>query len=761
MSHSHNGALNAPTNTKQRLQRKKILAERIRSVKEALKDERRSIEEEKKKIRDIEKLIATLTQQVRAYVDSMSESPDITPSLSSQPRTPGLPAPTLEESPTQSVEPARKQSQIETAPKQSTEKKMTTVEKNGLKVAKKTMSQVIKIAESMGTAFDYAVEQLCEKIPGIAEYFLGLLGTVFYCLGKPAIALIREKCEKGCKYAIYAGLIFLGYYKGVWNSISGLLSLLAAPFTGAYKAIRGAIEAWQFVSGTINNATEAVAQTAEFVNETVFNKTKEWDETVRNGTYLNQTFHGFEQVLKTNPIKELRKLVNITTAATREMADGNMFTGPVNAAKCIYDGFEEQVVKPLANLFIMAAAELAKEAVLGLALIAAKTSNAALLPGRAVAGLIVATEKFVSNALVVFQKRVKRLPFIGSTQAREGRLKLPAVSTLRFGNTAVEKALVDISDMTLRIAHGNDNYLRIEDYNSNMYTPRYLGYNAEHMEVTLGQIDIQLEQLNDMSNIPGNADIFVGNQKPGGLLEWAKGWVSNRPTNRQILQESVGTLQETLLDYKEQNELYESLQSQWQAVLNADPTDGSIDALNDKMNVLRTIANGIQSVQNHPSVKAVVDSALRLKGSGPLACPNVESMNDGTKKLMFTVLGAMQTTISNLLNKYGKDEATIKAKLRQEKEVIDKEQERMRGDGWRLSMNDKPYQEPTGPKQGFNTLGWSGGSQARPGQLAIAAPVVADPHENLLQRPMRVDYVSAATNLVKVNCEVEECEEEK
>lgn len=128
---------------------------------------------------------------------------------------------------------------------------------------------------------------------------------------------------------------------------------------------------------------------------------------------------------------------------------------------------------------------------------------------------------------------------------------------------------------------------------------------------------------------------------------------------------------------------------------------------------------------------------------------------------MFTVLGAMQTTISNLLDKYGKDKATIKAKLRQEKEVIDKEQKRMREDGWRLSMNDKPYQEPTGPKQGLPTLGWSGGSQALPGQLAIAAPVVADPHTNLLQRPMRVDYASAATNLVKVKYEVEECEEDK
>lgn len=645
----------------------------------------------------------------------------------------------------------------ETASKQSTKKKMTSDEKRGLKVAKKMMNQVIQIANSMFTAFDYAVEQLCKKIPGIAEYFLGLLGTVFYCLGKPAIALIREKCEKGCKYAIYAGLIFLGYYKGVWNSISGLLSLLAVPFTGVSKAI----ETLQFVSGTINNGTEAFAQGAEFFNETLFNFTESVDETVRSNPYWNKTFHGFEQVLKTNPIKELRKIVNITTAAARELADGGIIMGPVNAAKCIYDGFEEQVVKPVAMLFIMSAAEAVKETIVGLALTAAQIRNAVRLPGRAVAGLIAATEKFISNALVVFQERVKLLPFIGSTQATEKQLKLPAVSTLRFGNTAVEKALVAISDMTLRIAHGNDNYLRIEHYNTNRYTPRYLGYNAEHMEDTLGRIDTQLGQLNAMSNIPGNAGIFVGNQKPGGAYEYLASFVSNRPTNVQLLQESLGSLQDTLLDYKEQNELYKSLQSQWQAVQNADPTDGSIDALNDKLNVLRTIANGIQSVQNHPSVKAVVNSALRLKGSGPWACPNVESMNDGTKKLMFTVLGAMQTTISNLLDKYGKDKATIKAKLRQEKEVIDKEQKRMREDGWRLSMNDKPYQEPTGPKQGLPTLGWSGGSQALPGQLAIAAPVVADPHTNLLQRPMRVDYASAATNLVKVKYEVEECEEDK
>jgi len=45
------------------------------------------------------------------------------------------------------------------------------------------------------------------------------------------------------------------------------------------------------------------------------------------------------------------------------------------------------------------------------------------------------------------------------------------------------------------------------------------------------------------------------------------------------------------------------------------------------------------------------------------------------------------------------------------------------------------------------------------GLLAIGTGVVAD--QNLLQRPMRVDYASAATNLVRVKYEVEECEEEK
>lgn len=45
------------------------------------------------------------------------------------------------------------------------------------------------------------------------------------------------------------------------------------------------------------------------------------------------------------------------------------------------------------------------------------------------------------------------------------------------------------------------------------------------------------------------------------------------------------------------------------------------------------------------------------------------------------------------------------------------------------------------------------------GLLAIGTGVVAD--QNLLQRPMRVDYTSAATNLIKVNYEAEECEEEK
>ena len=446
------------------------------------------------------------------------------------------------------------------------------------------------------------------------------------------------------------------------------------------------------------------------------------------------------------------------------MADGNMVTGPYRAAKCIYDGFEEQLVKPVAMLFVMGAAEAVKETTVYLAYVAASATkelqHAASLPGRTVAGLIAATEKFVSNALVVWSKRVKLLPFIGSTQATKGQLELPAVSTLRFGNTEVEKALVTITDMTLRIAHGNDNYLRIEHYNSNRYTPRYLGFNAEHMEDTLGRIDMQLQQLHDMSNIPGNADIFVGNQKPSGLLEWAKAWVSDRPTNLQRLQEDIGTLQETLLDYKEQNELYESLQSQWQSFQNADPTDGSIDALNKEMNVLRSLANRIQSIQNHPSVKAVVSSASQFKGSGPWACPNVNSMNVGTNSLLFAVLGTMQTTIGNLIDKYGKNKATIKGKLRQEKEAIDRKRLSMERDGWQLSLDNQGHRDVVPPNQNLPMLGWSGGSQPQPGQLAIAAPVVADPRANPLQRPLRKDYTIAAATPATMNYEVEECEEE-
>ena len=49
----------------------------------------------------------------------------------------------------------------------------------------------------------------------------------------------------------------------------------------------------------------------------------------------------------------------------------------------------------------------------------------------------------------------------------------------------------------------------------------------------------------------------------------------------------------------------------------------------------------------------------------------------------------------------------------------------------------------------------NGGSGGLP---AIGTRVVAD--QNPLQRPLRVDYASAATNLVKVNYKVEECEEE-
>ena len=54
-------------------------------------------------------------------------------------------------------------------------------------------------------------------------------------------------------------------------------------------------------------------------------------------------------------------------------------------------------------------------------------------------------------------------------------------------------------------------------------------------------------------------------------------------------------------------------------------------------------------------------------------------------------------------------------------------------------------------------LGGSGQSVLKP----IGTFVVADPHTTPLQRPMRVDYASAATNLVRVKYEAEECEEEE
>ena len=54
-------------------------------------------------------------------------------------------------------------------------------------------------------------------------------------------------------------------------------------------------------------------------------------------------------------------------------------------------------------------------------------------------------------------------------------------------------------------------------------------------------------------------------------------------------------------------------------------------------------------------------------------------------------------------------------------------------------------------------LGGSGQSVLKP----IGTFVVADPHTTPLQRHMRVDYTSAATNLVRVKYEAEECEEEE
>lgn len=53
------------------------------------------------------------------------------------------------------------------------------------------------------------------------------------------------------------------------------------------------------------------------------------------------------------------------------------------------------------------------------------------------------------------------------------------------------------------------------------------------------------------------------------------------------------------------------------------------------------------------------------------------------------------------------------------------------------------------------------GGSGQPVLKPIGTFVVADPHTTPLQRPMRVDYASAATNLIKVKYEVEECEEEK
>jgi len=741
----------------------KQLDERIRKREEALQKVLQLLEQEIETIRKNEEIIEAIRLQINlpspsvkpALSDAPTEDPtpqsDDSPLSASKSDDSQLEAPSTDMNPPGKKGKKNKKKKGKKKNKKKQKQKMTPEEQEGCQVARMMIEQVGKIAMQIGGTLNWLIECFCKALPGIATFIVDQFNVGVRCLGKPAIAIFRKAWVPSCRLAIIASLIY--NYDWTWYFFSSFASLL---YTAAKAAGIALFNLPAILWKSYGVAKESVENATQMFNQTVHKVCDAVDQDVYWTNMKNNLKAG-----GLDPVKDAKIVANFTAMYGKKLNQEGVFS----AGKFVYSNFEKDFVEPLKRALVASSLGVMKFGIDSLAITAGDPLHTAkVLAGPHMVKLILSARDYVTMS---FNQMLKRLPSIklpelpGTLRSKiTEQLKLPSVPTLRFGNTAMEKALVDMSDMIVRIAHGNDNYLQIDYYNTNRYTPGYLGYNAEHMEVTLGRIDIQLQQLHGMSNIPGNADIFVGNQKPGGLLEWAKGLVSDRPTNLQTLQQSVGTLQKTLLDYKEQNELYKSLQSQWQAFQNADPTDGSIDALNDEMNVLRTIANGIQSVQNHPAVKAVVNSALRLKGSGPWSCPNVESMNVGTNSLLFAVLGTMQTTIVNLLDKYDKNKATIKGKLRQEKEVIDRKRLSMEKEGWQLSLDNQGHRDVVPPNPDLPMLGWSGGSQAQPGQLAIAAPVVADPHAKPLQRPMRVDYASATTNLVNAKYKVEECEEE-
>lgn len=226
--------------------------------------------------------------------------------------------------------------------------------------------------------------------------------------------------------------------------------------------------------------------------------------------------------------------------------------------------------------------------------------------------------------------------------------------------------------------------------------------------------------------------------------------------------EQIDSIKEAQMDLKSYTKKFN--------LLKQNPQQG-VDGLLKEHDMLSEMSNKLAGLWNSPAVKLLRENVLIPKSASEIFVTHFG-------KLIVATVTAQQAVLAGLLQHYEKKvERTkqTKKKSKHEKfkaklEQLKKLSEELKTQQRELSIDPRVQIEFMTRKnvqpRTFVSIDYSHGQGessggASSGIPAIAAPVVADPHTTPLQRHMRVDYTSAATNLVRVKYEAEECEEEE
>lgn len=308
--------------------------------------------------------------------------------------------------------------------------------------------------------------------------------------------------------------------------------------------------------------------------------------------------------------------------------------------------------------------------------------------------------------------------------------------------------------------------LRIGESVANTKLHQYID-RGEKGKKTLQDLSRQIKEDQEQFSINNE---YEGNKKP---------YWTDRRSKAQI---TLGTMNERLDQINDIQKAQTYLKGYLKKfnLLKQRPQLG-VQGLQNEDKMLSEIRDKLAGLWNSPAVKLLRESRL-----DPRTVSEIFVTQLG--KLIVATVTAQQAVVAGLLQHYQKKVSSGKQRKKSKQEKFEAKLKQLRNESEKLKTQQRELsrnplmqvefmkQKPMQVRQilidyvdGQNAL--SGGASS--GQLAIAAPVVADVHANSLQkptvlgpaigrvvRPPRVDYTSPIAKTVAVRYDAGECEEE-